>query len=949
MQQYYRFKRQHPGCVLLFRMGDFYETFDEDAVTLSKALGLTLTKRTEGLPMAGVPYHQLENYLRRLVQQGYRVAVADQLQDPKEAKGIVDRGVTRVVTPGTLVDDSLLDGDVSNVLAAVAFLEAGDSSHAGLAFVEASTGDFVVSDCPASQVADELARRGVGEVICASLADGTIPPRIDRVARPLGLSITGRPAWQFRTEEARDQLLAHFGVSSLAGYGLAEDDPAIPAAGAALAYLKETQAGEVEQAGRREVVGYVGPTGSEVSPAEKGRQVAVAAAASTSRGRAEEQRLKTRRLALGHLRPPRREDLAGRCVVDAVSLRSLEVEKTIRGGGARPSTRDASGDGTLVGLFLGQGASCCRTAMGRRLLREWLCQPLGTLDAIHGRQSAVAVFVDDRTLAEKMRTVLDRVQDVARIAGRVALGRATPRDLCALGSSIDAVAELLDLTLGVAALAPQHTAIDQCRTALDPVARRIREQCRDDPPGHLREGGLFKDGIDAELDEARRLQVDAGSWLAEYQQKLVERFDLPGLKVGYNKIFGYYIELPAAQARRAPDELSRKQTLKNAERYTTPELRDFENKVTTAGTRAVEREKQLFDELCSAASAVVAEISLCARAVAELDALQGLADRAVRRGWSRPEVVDEPVLKIHGGRHPVLEELLGNRFVPNDVELGPEPTEAGESPASVALITGPNMAGKSTFIRQVALITLLAHVGSYVPADRATIGLVDRIFTRIGADDALHSGQSTFMVEMTETANILNNASARSLVILDEIGRGTSTLDGLSLAWAIAEHLSTTGPRTLFATHYHELTSLEERLPKRVKNLHVAVREWPSASDPGHNEIIFLHRILPGRTDQSYGIHVARLAGLPRPVIERSREVLSSLAVQQDSGVIAAARSAPARVPLAATPQDGQMALFTEYLRHPAVDHLREIKIESLTPIQAFDELRRIKQLTDEC
>jgi DNA mismatch repair protein MutS len=972
MQQYYRFKRQHPGCVLLFRMGDFYETFDEDAVSISRALGLTLTKRSEGLPMAGVPYHQLENYLRRLVQQGFRVAVADQLQDPKEAKGIIDRGVTRVVTPGTLVDDALLDGDAANTLAAVAFLESGDNSHAGIAFVEASTGDFVVTDCPADQIADELARRSVGEIIYAALADGRIPPRVDRIIRQLGLSATARPAWQFRSDESLIQLTSHFGVSTLAGYGLSETDPAIPAAGAALFYLKETQAGEVDEGKNnanagRDVAGFIGPAGQGRSPAEAAAKTAAAAAGGTSRGRAEEHRLKARRLALAHLRPPRREDTSGRCVIDAVSLRSLEVERTIRGGGPKPASSNAAGDGTLVGLFLGAGSQCCRTPMGRRLLREWLCQPLGRLEAILARQSAVAVFVEDRILSENLRASLDNVQDVARITGRIALGRATPRDICALGKSLASIDLLIDLTTSTPALTVQHAAITSARSALEPLAMAIVESCKDDPPAHMREGGLFKDGFDAELDEARRLQTDAGSWLAEYQQKLVEKFDLPGLKVGYNKIFGYFIELPAAQARRAPDELTRKQTLKNAERYTTPELRDFENKVLTAETRAVEREKALFDELCTRALGVIRELSTFGQAVAELDALQGLAERAVRRGWTRPEILPEPVLRIHGGRHPVLEELLGTTFVPNDVELGSSQTEAGASPAALALITGPNMAGKSTFIRQVALITLLAHVGSYVPADRATIGLVDRIFTRIGADDALHSGQSTFMVEMTETANILNHVTGKSLVILDEIGRGTSTLDGLSLAWSIAEFLAgeadeaaeatSGGPRALFATHYHELTQLEERFAGRVKNLHVAVREWPSATDPGHSEIIFLHRILPGRTDQSYGIHVARLAGLPRPVIDRAREVLSSLAVHQNAAVSGAPQTSATPGPEAAASipaprgrrarQPDQFSLFTEYLSHPAIDQLREIKIEALSPMQAFDELRRIKGLTE--
>jgi DNA mismatch repair protein MutS len=459
--------------------------------------------------------------------------------------------------------------------------------------------------------------------------------------------------------------------------------------------------------------------------------------------------------------------------------------------------------------------------------------------------------------------------------------------------------------------------------------------------------------VDAALDEARLLQRDATAWLASYQARLIEVHKLPSLKVGFNSIFGYYIELPQAQARQAPAEFARKQTLTKAERYTTPELKDFEHKVTTAQDRAIERERVLFDELCGRATAVIASISVFARVVGELDVLACFADKAVRRGWVRPTMVQEPVLVITQGRHPVLDELLGERFVPNDVGLGEtrqresETAKQGKT-APLALITGPNMAGKSTFIRQVALIVLLAHAGSFVPADAATIGQTDRIFTRVGADDALHAGQSTFLVEMVEAANILNHATARSLVILDEIGRGTSTLDGLSLAWAIAERLAGTGeeanrsgPRTLFATHYHELTDLEERLPGLVRNLHVSVREWG-------DQIVFLHRILPGRTDQSYGIHVAKLAGIPASVVRRAREVLESLAVHHAPGKDAKGQARPGRPPVLPSPSaDGQLALFTTYVAHPAVDELRELKLDALSPIQAFDALRKLKDMTD--
>jgi DNA mismatch repair protein MutS len=910
MRQFHRFKQRHPDCILLFRMGDFYETFDDDAVTCHKALGLTLTRRTEGVPMAGVPYHQLEVYLRRLVQQGYRVAVCDQVQDPREAKGIVERAVTRVITPGTLVDDSLLDDSASSRLAAIVAcpVAAGSSPRVALAVVEASTGAFALLDSPASSLVDILAARSVGELLVSDAADD---PLVRQAAGSLGIALTPRPAWHFREAESREMILKHYGVASVAGFGLSDDDPALPAAGAVLRYLHETQATD------------------QPSP-------------NTASSRSAQ--FRPRPATLAHVLPPRREDPAGYCVLDAISLRSLEVERTIRSGQL---------EGSLLGLFLSHGPAGCRTPMGKRLLREWLCLPLCRADAIEARHRCVATLTEDRRSGEALALALDGIQDIARIAGRVAVGRATPRDLVALGRSLSRIDPLTATLDNAPAFADHRGRLRASRSALAPMAELILSQCVDDPPAHLRGGGLFRDGVDAALDEARLLQHDASSWLASYQARLAAEHDLPGIKVGYTQVFGYYIELPAAQARRAPAGLTRTQTLKNAERYTTPELKEFEGKVTTAQSRAVEREHELFDAMCRGAAAVIPAVAEFSRVVAELDVLGCFAEQAARRGWARPRMVEEPVLDIVQGRHPVLDEVLGDSFVPNDVALGPVAGAGdeggGRGLATLALITGPNMAGKSTFIRQTALIVLLAHAGSFVPAQAATIGVTDRIFTRVGADDALHAGQSTFLVEMTETANILNNATRRSLVILDEIGRGTSTLDGLSLAWAIVEFLAGgAAPRTLFATHYHELTELEDRLPGRVRNLHVAVREWG-------DQIVFLHRILPGRTDQSYGLHVARLAGIPAPLVRRAREVLDSLAVHHhpaDSkapllaplsarGPTGVARPDVTGVPL---PQDGQLGLFTEYLPHPALDELRELKLDAMSPIQAFDALRKLKE-----
>ncbi len=970
MQQFYRFKQRYAGCMLLFRMGDFYETFDDDAIQISKTLGLTLTQRQGGIPMAGVPHHQLENYLKRLVAKGIRVAVCDQLIDASQAKGLVPRAVTRVITPGTLVDEALLEGDAPSAVAAtVAVSEERGSDEAtkgqtAVAVADASTGDFVVMVVPQHALVDELARRGVREVLHAeatpvsakdgSPRTGTAEAPYVAAAKSLNISSTARPAWQFRPQESREALTQHFAVSTLAGFGLSGGDgptgAMVCAAGALLRYLQETQTlSAQDKAGI--------PDGL------------------LTRG------------SLSHLRPPRREGSAQHLAIDAVSLRSLEVERTLRGDAAT-----GAADGTLLSVFAhaGAGKGSCRTPMGRRLLREWLVAPSREMQEIDGRHAGVATLAEDRRLAEQLGAILANVQDVARIGGRIALSRATPRDLVALARSLAQCTQVADALTNTPALKDTRDSLAGVAEHLAPVAADISRLCVDEPPAHLREGGLFRDGVDAGLDEARLLQRDAGAWLSDYQAKLVAQHGLPNLKVGYNKVAGYFIELPEAQARSAPPELKRMQTLRNAERYTTPELRDFEHKVTTAESRALEREKELFLDLCSRCSTLTPHIHAFAEAIARVDALLAFADKARHRGWVRPRMSAAPVLCIRQGRHPVLDEALPGTCVPNDCELGGEVAKAQghevtkpESP-SLALITGPNMAGKSTYIRQVALITLLAHAGSFVPAEAADVGITDRIFTRIGADDALHAGQSTFMVEMIETANILHHATQHSLVVLDEVGRGTSTLDGLSLAWGIVEHLAggnvtksrshgvtkaedpataVRGPRTLFATHYHELTDLEDRLPGRVANLHVAVREWPAggkgkdAEGDGHSEIVFLHRILPGRTDQSYGLHVARLAGIPKEVITRAREVLASLAVHHGGDSVTEPRAAGARsrrktdtskIPAASSAAGDQLALFKEYLPHPAVDALREVKLDMMTPMQAFDALRKLLELAEE-
>ncbi|MFG0328392.1 MAG: DNA mismatch repair protein MutS [Phycisphaerales bacterium] len=876
MRQYAAFKKKHPDCVLFFRMGDFYEMFYDDAELCHRVLGITLTERSAGVPMAGVPYHSVESYLRKLIEQGYRVAVADQVQDPREAKGIVDRAVTRVVTPGTLVDASLLDDARANCVGAVLFTEAGDDSPACVAVAELSTGSFQLVDVGGETLGDELARLGVAELLYADTATGEAPARVTRHCDGVPLALTGRPGWHFRHVEAHEALTRQFGVSTLAGFGLDDSDPAVGAAGALVRFLLETQTADDD----------------------------------TSR--------------LRHLRPPHRRTADAFVAVDQVSLRSLEIERTMRTGEVA---------GTLLGVL-----QCAITPMGKRLLRDWLCFPLRDADRIRARQRAVSAFVEDREFLHRFETILREIQDVSRIAGRVVLRRATPRDLVALGRSVAPISRLRDLLEARPAFDAAYRTLSELIEVLIPIAEEISAACVDAPPAHLREGGLFRDGFDASLDECRGLQRDANEWLARYQRTLVEETGIPSLKVGYNKVFGYYIEVTSAHRGKTPDEWTRKQTLKNAERYITPPLKEFESKVLSAEQRAIDREQTLFAALVDRLDAVSRELAQYAETVAALDVPAAFARRAIQRSYVRPEIVDEPMLEIRAGRHPVLDELLGERFVPNDTSLGrhthgdtdPNNEAGGADSFSLALITGPNMAGKSTYIRQVALVTLLAHTGSFVPAERAVVGLVDRIFTRIGASDELHAGRSTFMVEMTETANILHHATDRSLVVLDEIGRGTSTLDGLSLAWAIAEQLAEIGARTLFATHYHELTTIADQ-DERVGNLHVAVREWA-------DEIVFLYRILPGRTGRSYGIHVAKIAGLPTAAIERARSLLESLEVQSASatGVAERVTTAP--------PSGTQMSLFTEYLPHPVVQDLRTLDLDQLTPLQAFDLLRRLRE-----
>ncbi|WP_235934790.1 DNA mismatch repair protein MutS [Candidatus Laterigemmans baculatus] len=879
MRQYHEAKQACGDALLLFRMGDFYELFHEDAKIAAKVLGLTLTSRDRekenGVPMAGFPHHQLDAYLRKLIRAGYRAAVCEQVEDPKQAKGLVRREVTRVVSAGTLTDDQLLDPREANYLVAVYRSQAKRSSskgasskgvgndgeseleQVGVAWAELSSGRFEAGVFPLARLDDELERIGPAEVLYRE-DDPRLSPDTTR-----GWQNTLRPAWTFAAEEATRTLTKQFGVANLEGYGFGDEhEPAIQAAGAVLAYLRETQPGGLDHF----------------------------------------------TALLAHHRSAVVE-------IDAATRRSLELSRTIRSG-AR--------DGSLLAV-LDQTV----TAMGSRLLGGWLSAPLTDAEAIAARHDAVGELVKAAELREEIRKTFAGVFDLSRLLGRVATGRTGPRDLQQVGRTLAMLPRLKE-RLGECQ-SPFLKALEGDLHVCPELQSRLEEGLVDECPLAASDGGFIRPGFDESLDALRELAAGGKQWIAAYQAKQIEETQIPNIKVGFNKVFGYYLEVTNAHKDKVPASFIRKQTLKNCERYITPELKEYEEKVLAADDEASSRELELFQALRDDVHRHLQQLQLTAGAIAGLDVVAGLAELAARRGWVRPEMSDSVVLDIEEGRHPVLDAMLPQgEFVPNDCQASAED-------GMLMIITGPNMAGKSTYIRQVALLTLLAHVGAFVPAKRATIGLTDRIFARVGASDELARGQSTFMVEMVETARILNTATARSLVILDEIGRGTSTYDGLSLAWAITEHLhERIGCRTLFATHYHELTQLSDTLP-RVVNLNVAVREWD-------DHVVFLHRIIRGSADKSYGIHVARLAGIPSSVNERAKDILAQLEEdhrdQFDRPTIA-----PPKTNTGARSGGGalQMTLFG-YCDHPVLDDLKNLDLDSLTPLDALRTLEAMKK-----
>jgi len=841
--QYLRIKRKYPEAIVFFRLGDFYETFDQDAEVASRELEIVLTSREMGkgqrVPMAGIPCHALDNYLARLINKGYKVAICEQLSQPK-GKGLVDRDVIRVVTPGTVVEPGLLEGKANNYLAALV----ADREQAGVAYVDITTSEFQTTQLSWESVPSELERLRPSELIA--------PRGSELDALPFPATFLDE-RW-FELETARQLLLDHFGASSLEGYGCAHLPLAIRAAGAIIYYLSQTQ-----------------------------------------------------KVALGQLTRLATYSTQSFMALDPQTRRNLELFQSIRLGTTA---------GSLLSVI-----DLTKTAMGGRLLRKWLGQPLLDITQIEQRLDAVAWF--HASAARRARTIalLSQIADLERLVNRIRSGIAAPRELVALRRSLEVISPLRQV------FEEEPSALDWLSARLKPcqdIVALISQAVAEEPPQTLGQG-VIKEGFSPELDEIRSASKDAKKYLANLERQERERTGIKSLKVGYNKVFGYYIEVSKPNLAQVPADYIRKQTLVAAERFFTPQLKEYESLILNAQERIAELEGIIFRQVSSQVGAAAERILELASALAELDVFCALGEAAARYNYVRPKITTDDAIIISGGRHPVVEQMTSDEpFVPNDTYLC-------NRDAQMVILTGPNMSGKSTYLRQVALIVLLAQIGSFVPADSASIGIVDRIFTRVGAQDEVAMGRSTFMVEMEETANILNHATPRSLVILDEIGRGTSTYDGISIAQAVAEYIHNhprLGAKTLFATHYHELVELAKTLP-RVRNFNVAVAEEDG-------RVVFLRKIVPGGADKSYGIHVAQLAGLPRLVVHRAEEVLAEL--EDGRGQKGRAR----RV----RPEPQQLPLFPTW--SPVLDEIANLDIDSMTPLEALNKLYQLKQKAKE-
>ncbi|MDQ7843605.1 MAG: DNA mismatch repair protein MutS [Armatimonadota bacterium] len=858
MRQYQQLKARFPGTLLMFRLGDFYELFFDDAVAAARELEITLTSREIGkgrrVPMCGVPHHAVEGYLARLVERGYRIALCDQLEDPRRARGLVKRDVVRVVTPGTVIEQSLLPRHANNFLVAVS---QGREAW-GLAAADLSTGEFQVTELSGTgrdaRLAEEIARFNPREIL--------VPEPAERILRGLAGSavhVTVQPAWIFDETTGRQRLHRHFGVVSLDGFGCAHLPAAVAAAGALLQYLQDTQ----------------------FSP-------------------------------LAHIRRLTTYAADDGLVLDAATRRNLEIVGNQRDGGVQ---------GTLLEIL-----DETKTGMGARRLRSWLLQPLTSREAILRRLDAVEEFVRDAGLRAALRSALSGVADLERLVGRVGHGSATPRDLRALAASLRRLPLLAEGLARTAAAALRETA-GQIH-GHDDVAALIERAIVEAPPAGVQEGGIIRDGYSTELDALRTAAREGKDWIARLEAEERARTGIKSLKVGFNKVFGYYIEVSKPNLSLVPADYIRKQTLANAERFVTEAMKEREAAILGAEERMRDLEHALFVQVRDQVALRADELLRTARAVADLDAWLSLAEVAAAWSYVRPEIAEEPVLEITAGRHPVVERtLMEERFVPNDARLSTHDR-------AILIVTGPNMAGKSTYLRQVALIVLLAQVGSFVPAAAARIGLVDRIFTRVGAVDDIATGRSTFLVEMQEVGYILHHATGRSLVILDEVGRGTSTYDGMSIAWAVVEHLhDQIGCRTLFATHYHELTELAQVLP-RVHNVNVLVKEEGE-------RVIFLRRVVDGGADRSYGIHVAQLAGLPAPVIAHAQRILRQL---EAAGQTIREPGATFLPPLPSRASGALQLPLPLHQPSPVEEALMALSLEAMTPLEALQVLHALRE-----
>jgi len=852
LRQYLAAKAEADGALLFFRMGDFYELFFEDALEAAELLDLVVTSRDgpdkkDRIPMAGVPARAVDGYLARLIRAGRTVCICDQVEDPKTAKGIVKRAVTRTVTPGTVMEPELLDDRANNYLAALTWAE----GRGGIAFVDVTTGEFLAAELDDAQtLEDELTRMQPAEVLVPDTLDDVARQRL-RSRFPF-LTLHPLAEHEFDTAYARDRLKSHFDLATLKGIGLDDAPQALACAGAALA--------------------YVGSTQRDQAPS---------------------------------LRLPRRYSPRGYVVLDASTQRNLELCESLA---------DRQRGGTLLGVL-----DRTQTHMGGRMLRQWILHPLLDVAEIRARLDAIEELHGNAELRLRLRDALRGIHDLERLLGRITSKTGNARDVKALGQSLDHLPRVLAsiADCGSALLARLRDSLDP----LEDMAGLIDRAIVDEPPLALNEGKMLREGYDDELDRVRDLVTGGRDWIAKLQREECEKTGIPKIKIGYNKVFGYYLEVTKSNVHRVPDHYERKQTLVNAERYITPELKQREEEIVTAQEKMERLEYELFVGVRETIAGEARRIHASADTVAQLDVLLALADTAVTKNYCKPSVTGDDAIRIRDGRHPVVEDLMKTAdFVPNDLVLDP-------AEASMLIVTGPNMAGKSTYLRQAAIIALMAQIGSFVPAASAEIGVVDRIFTRVGASDNLVRGESTFMVEMIETANILNAASSRSLIVLDEIGRGTSTFDGISIAWSVAEHIhDRLGAKTLFATHYHELTELANQLA-RAKNVNVAVREYGG-------KVVFLYRIVDGGADHSYGIQVAKLAGLPRDVIARAREVLQNL----ESGN-ASALGIPEQMYLFGPPKPAEPSQVEK--------ELVRIDPDELSPKEAHALLYRLAALLD--